>query len=212
MIGTGARSGRRGEIVLRSGAFRPGSKEHPTMRPAFLTLPLTIAALAAALPAAAADFSLTSRALANGVAEAQVANGFGCTGGNASPDLAWTGAPEGTKSFVLSLYDPDAPTGSGWWHWVVVDIPGDAKGLVEGASGDAAKLPAGARETRTDAGAPGYAGPGPPPGAAHRYVLTLTALKVDRLDVPADASAALVGYLAGANALGRAQLTVTYGR
>ena len=141
-----------------------------------------------------------------------MANVFGCDGGNVSPDLAWSGAPEGTKSFALTLYDPDAPTGSGWWHWVVVDIPGDATGLPAGASGDAAKLPEGTRETRTDAGAPGYVGPCPPPGPAHRYVVTLTALKVDGLDVPSDASAAMVGYAAGANALGRAELTVTYGR
>jgi Raf kinase inhibitor-like YbhB/YbcL family protein len=172
----------------------------------------TAFAALAATPATANDFTLTSKALAGGISEAQVANIFGCSGGNISPDLAWSGVPEGTRSFALTLYDPDAPTGSGFWHWVMIDIPADATGLPAGASGDVAKLPAGTRETRTDAGASGYIGPCPPPGPAHRYVFTLTALKVDGIDVPADASAAMVGYAAGANALGTAELTLTYGR
>jgi Raf kinase inhibitor-like YbhB/YbcL family protein len=133
-------------------------------------------------------------------------------GGNVSPDLAWNGVPEGTRSFVLTVYDPDAPTGSGWWHWVVIDLPADARALPEGA-GSGTGLPEPARQMPTDAGSSGYLGPCPPPGAApHRYVFALSALKVDRLDLPADASPALVGYMTGANALGRAELVVTYGR
>ncbi|MCB1501191.1 MAG: YbhB/YbcL family Raf kinase inhibitor-like protein [Bauldia sp.] len=171
-----------------------------------------IFATLAAVPAMAADFTLTSKALAGGIADAQVANVFGCSGGNVSPDLAWSGAPEGTRSFALTLYDPDAPTGSGFWHWVVVDIPGDATALPAGAGTDADALPAGSRQMRTDAGAPGYLGPCPPPGPAHRYVFTLTALKANTIDLPVDASAAMVGYMVGANALGAATLTVNYGR
>lgn len=160
----------------------------------------------------AADFTLKSEALAGGVTDRQVSNVFGCSGGNVSPDFAWEGAPEGTESFVLSAYDPDAPTGSGWWHWVVVDIPADAAALPEGASGDTAKLPDGAREMRGDSGAAAYLGPCPPPGPAHRYVFTLTALKVPKLGLPPEASAALVGFTTNANSLGKATLTVIYRR
>lgn len=171
----------------------------------------TLAALAA--PAAAEDFTLTSRALVGGVAPAQVANAFGCDGGNLSPDFAWSGAPEGTQSFALTAYDPDAPTGSGLWHWVVIDLPADATGLPAGAGSPNGTLPEPARQMRNDAGMHAYLGPCPPPGTQpHRYVFTLTALKVGRLDLPADASAAIVGYMSGANALGRATMTVRYGR
>jgi Raf kinase inhibitor-like YbhB/YbcL family protein len=168
----------------------------------------------AAAPAAAGGFTLTSHDVPAGgtVAEAQVADTFGCSGGNLSPDLAWSGAPEGTKSFVLTVYDPDAPTGSGWWHWVVFDIPADAHGLAEGAGSGKAELPAGTRQGRTDFGAPGYGGPCPPPGDTHRYVFTLWALKIDHLGVPEDASAAMVGFVTRANALGHATFTATYGR
>jgi Raf kinase inhibitor-like YbhB/YbcL family protein len=175
------------------------------------TLAVGAALAALAIPASADDLVLSSRALANGVAPAQVANAFGCDGGNLSPDFAWSGVPEGTRSFVLTAYDPDAPTGSGWWHWVVVDLPADARALPEGAG--IGGLPGSARQMPTDAGSAGYLGPCPPPGAApHRYVFALTALKVDRLDLPADASPAMVGYMTGVHALGRAELIVTYGR
>ena len=113
----------------------------------------------------------------------------------------------------MSIYDPDAPTGSGWWHWVVINIPASATGLPNGASKTAAKLPKGAVETRTDLGTPGYGGPCPPAGdKPHRYVFTLLALKLDKLDLTADSSAAMVGFMANANSLGKATFTATYGR
>ncbi|MBN9022118.1 MAG: YbhB/YbcL family Raf kinase inhibitor-like protein [Rhizobiales bacterium] len=177
------------------------------------SIALPLAAIAAFVPAlaGAADFTLSSKALVDGVAPAQVSNAFGCTGGNVSPDLAWSGAPAGTKAFTLTLYDPDAPTGSGFWHWVVTDIPGDSTGLPAGAGEDADGIPG--RGMRNDAGMRAYLGPCPPEGAGpHRYVFALTALGVDHLDVPDDASAAIVGFMTGAHALGRAELTVTYGR
>lgn len=148
------------------------------------------------------------------IADKHVFKGFGCAGGNVSPQLAWKDAPAGTKSFALTVYDPDAPTGSGWWHWLMIDIPADAKGLPQGA-GDPAKglAPAGARQMRTDFGAPGWGGPCPPQGdKPHRYVFTLHALKVDRLEVPADATAALVGFMINANRIGKAEFTARYGR
>jgi Raf kinase inhibitor-like YbhB/YbcL family protein len=172
-------------------------------------------ALAAGL-AAAADFTLTSPQFAAGakLAEAQVYNGFGCSGGNLSPELRWSGVPAGTRSFALMVHDPDAPTGSGWWHWVVWNIPATATSLPAGAGDPAAGLmPAGAVQGRTDFGVPGYGGPCPPPGSKpHRYYFRLHALKVDRLDLPADATAAFVGFNVNANTLGVAELLGTYSR
>ena len=138
--------------------------------------------------------------------------GFGCAGGNKSPHLQWSGVPEGTKSFAITCFDPDAPTGSGFWHWLVVNIPASVSELAEGAGSAGGKLPPGALQTRTDFGAPGYGGPCPPPGKAHHYHLWLYALKVERLEVPADATAAYIGFNVRAQALGRAQLMGVYGR
>jgi Raf kinase inhibitor-like YbhB/YbcL family protein len=169
-------------------------------------------AAAAKSAAAKSAFTLSSPDIKGAVATAQQMNGFGCTGGNVSPHLVWTGAPAGTKSFVLTVYDPDAPTGSGFWHWIVANIPATATEIANGAS-KTAKMPAGALETRTDMGAPGYVGPCPPAGAgAHRYVFTLYALKVDKLEVTADASGAYVGFNTRANAIGTATFTVRMSR
>lgn len=157
-------------------------------------------------------FQLTSRDIKDGnrLPEAQVLNGMGYSGGNTSPHLAWTGAPAGTKSFVVTCYDPDAPTGSGWWHWVVANIPSDVAELPSGAGGTGG-LPAGALQVRTDFGSPGYGGAAPPPGPAHRYVFTVHALKVDKLELDADASPALVGFMVHLNTLGRADIVTVYG-
>lgn len=182
----------------------------PALAPA-----LALAALLAG-PVAAADFALTSPQLAPGakLAEAQVFNGFGCSGGNVSPELRWSGAPAGTKSFALLVHDPDAPTGSGWWHWVVWNIPATASALPARAGDPAAALlPAGTVQGNTDFGAPGYGGPCPPPGSKpHRYFFRLHALKVDRLDLPANATAAFVGFNVNANTLAVAELMGTYNR
>ena len=175
---------------------------------------LAIALLAIAQPAlAAGKFTLKSADLKDGgkLSESHVFNGFGCQGGNVSPQLSWSNPPSGTKSFVVTAYDPDAPTGSGWWHWVVYDIPADARELPKGAGGGTG-LPAGAVQGRTDFGAPGYGGACPPPGKPHRYVFTVFALKVDKMDVPDGASPAYVGFMTHAGKLGSAKLTVKYGR
>lgn len=144
----------------------------------------------------------------------QVFNGFGCSGKNLSPALAWSGAPEGTKSLALLCHDPDAPTGgAGWWHWLMLNIPASATGLQKDAgNADGTKLPAGAIHVNTDFGGPGWGGPCPPPGdKPHRYVFTLYALKVDRLD-PGGGSASLAGYMVNGSAIAKATLTGKYGR
>ena len=173
-------------------------------------------ALALATPAlAAGKFTLASKDFKpNGnLTEQQVFNGFGCSGANLSPQLAWQSPPAGTKSFVVTTYDPDAPTGSGWWHWVVFNIPATATGLPQGAGSGGAALPEGAVQGRTDFGAPGFGGACPPPGdKPHHYVFTVWALKVEKLDLTPDASAAMVGFMTRANALGSASFTATYAR
>jgi Raf kinase inhibitor-like YbhB/YbcL family protein len=133
--------------------------------------------------------------------------GFGCDGGNKSPQLRWSGAPEGAKSFAVHCYDPDAPTGSGFWHWVVVNIPASVSELPLGAGNPGGPLPAGALQTRTDFGKPGYGGPCPPPGDPHRYIFTVFAVGAEQLQVTADTSAAVVGFQLHFNTLEKATLT-----
>ena len=170
----------------------------------------------AACAVQAAGFALSSPTIKPGsmLTEAQVFKGFGCEGKNVSPALKWSGAPSGTKSYAVTVYDPDAPTGSGWWHWVVYNIPASATELPEGAGGaDGKGLPAGTAQGRTDFGAPGFGGACPPPGdKPHRYIFTVYALKTDKIDVPADATAALVGFMINANKLGKASFEAKYGR
>lgn len=163
--------------------------------------------------AQAADFALSSPDLAEGgmLKDAQVANTFGCAGGNVSPALTWSNAPQGTKSFVVSLYDPDAPTGSGFWHWVMFDIPAEVTSLPAGITVEAG-APAGAVQSRADANYPGFLGACPPEGQTHRYVFTVTALDTEKLGLDTSASGALVGFMTRAHALATSSLTVRYGR
>lgn len=180
------------------------------------TILAAVALFALAGSASAAALELTSPDVKPGapIAEQQVFNGFGCAGANTSPALNWTGAPPDTRSFALTVYDPDAPTGSGWWHWVVFNLPPSTTGLPAGA-GDTAKptLPAGAVQSRTDFGTPGYGGPCPPKGdKPHRYIFTVHALKAEALPLGADAPAAMVGFYLNASTLAKATITATYGR
>jgi Raf kinase inhibitor-like YbhB/YbcL family protein len=161
----------------------------------------------------AAAFTLTSSAFKNNgaIPEKYSFNAMGCTGQNVSPPLEWKNLPAGTKSLALMVHDPDAPTGSGWWHWVVYNIPADATSLPEGAT--AATLPKGAMQGNTDFGKAGWGGPCPPPGSGkHHYNFTLFALKVDKIEVPPGASAAMVGFNAKANAIASAKLTGLFSR
>jgi Raf kinase inhibitor-like YbhB/YbcL family protein len=126
--------------------------------------------------------------------------------GNVSPHLAWSGAPEGTKSYAVTCYDPDAPTGSGFWHWTVANIPADVTELPAGGP-----VPAGAVEGRTDYGEPGFGGAAPPPGhGPHRYIFTVFAVDTERLDVTSDNSGAVFGFNLHFHTLARASITATY--
>ncbi|MBV9602399.1 MAG: YbhB/YbcL family Raf kinase inhibitor-like protein [Chloroflexi bacterium] len=134
--------------------------------------------------------------------------GFGCNGGNRSPQLTWSGAPDGTRSFALTVFDPDAPTGSGFWHWVVANIPVNVTSLELDAGNPAGgKMPAGAVTVRNDAGTREYAGPCPPQGDhPHRYFFTIFAVGAEQLAVNADTTPAVVGFQLHFNSLDKAEL------
>ena len=134
--------------------------------------------------------------------------GFGCGGGNKSPHLKWEGAPAGTKGYAVLCFDPDAPTGSGFWHWVVVNIPANVTELPLDAGNPASgKLPVGALQVRTDFGKPGYGGPCPPEGDhPHRNLFSVYAVGVEKLPVSADTAAAVVGFQLHFNTLAKASL------
>jgi Raf kinase inhibitor-like YbhB/YbcL family protein len=153
--------------------------------------------------------------LAAKVPEVYTANVFGCSGGNMSPPLQWTGAPAGTKSFVVTLFDPDEHGDpSGWWHWIVYDLPASVNTLPKGAGTEhSSVLSSGTMQGRTDLGNDAYHGPCPDKGdPPHRYTFTVYALSVDKLDVPADSSGAMVVSTAKDHLLGKAVFVAHYGR
>jgi Raf kinase inhibitor-like YbhB/YbcL family protein len=168
--------------------------------------------------ALAQNMAVTSAEVADGstIKEEQVANVFGCKGGNISPSLSWSGAPSDAKSFAITVYDPDAPTGSGFWHWVVFNIPASTTSIPK-AAGDAKKklMPIGAIQSRTDFGTDGYGGPCPPQGdKPHHYIFTVYAVDEEKLQFAKDhnVSAAVVGFELHFHAKAKASLTATYGR
>jgi Raf kinase inhibitor-like YbhB/YbcL family protein len=167
-----------------------------------------IATITIATPAAADTFKLTSSMIAEGqqLDAAQVFAGFGCEGGNTAPDLAWSSAPKGTQSFAVTVYDPDAPTGSGWWHWFAFNIPADATGL---SAGDAMRE--GVVELSNDYGATGFGGACPPPGEVHRYQFTVHALGIV-LELDDSFSNALAGFMVNANSIASDTITAVYSR
>jgi Raf kinase inhibitor-like YbhB/YbcL family protein len=156
-------------------------------------------------------FELRSDDVADGqpLATPQVSGVFGAGGDDVSPHLAWSGAPEGTQSYAVTVYDPDAPTASGFWHWAAFNIPAEVTELGSGASGSA--MPAGAVELRNDGGTVGYIGAAPPPGhGPHHYHVVVHAVDVPALEVPADASCAFLGFNLFSHTLGRATLVPVY--
>lgn len=185
------------------------------LRAALLCALAASAAASAAEPAAGLSLSSPALVAAAPFPERFVLNMAGCSGGNSSPPLAWTGAPAGTQSFALTLFDPDERgTPSGWWHWVVYDIPAAVQSLPENAGvEDSKQLPPGAQQGRTDLGNAAYHGPCPAAGdPPHRYTFTLYALDVATLDVPPAASGAMVTLVAGEHVLAQTTLVLRHGR
>jgi len=162
----------------------------------------------------AQTFTLTSENLKGQATKVEEFNSFGCNGKNASPDLKWSNAPEGTKSFAITMYDPDAPTGSGWWHWQVFDIPANEMYLAQGAGEiEGARLPKGAKQGMNDYGFSGYGGPCPPEGhGLHGYVITVYALSTDKLGIENGTNAPVVGFYLNSNVLAKASIVAYYER
>lgn len=155
---------------------------------------------------ATASFTVTSEDVTDGqpLGDGQVASG-----GNRSPQLSWSGAPEGTRSYVVTCFDPDAPTPSGFWHWAVVDIPADVTSLPAGVTD--ADLPQGAFHLRNDGGEPGFMGAAPPQGDhPHRYYFVVHAVGEEKLGIDPDASNAVMSFTLVGKTLGRAVLHGTY--
>ncbi len=158
------------------------------------------------------SFQLSSSSITDGqpLANAQVSGIMGAGGEDVSPQLSWSGFPEETRSFAVSVYDPDAPTLSGFWHWAVANLPADVTELPDGA-GDGSELPGGAVTLRNDAGQRRYIGAAPPPGhGPHRYYVTVHAVDVDKLDLPEDATPAFLGFNLFQHAIARAVIHGTY--
>lgn len=154
------------------------------------------------------SFNLTSADVTDGqpLQDDQVA-----AHGNTSPQLSWSDVPEGTKSFTVTCFDPDAPTPSGFWHWVLVDLPADVTSLDAGAGAEGAALPGNAFMCRNDGGAKAFMGAAPPAGdQVHRYYFVVHAVKEDALGVDSDASPAVVSFNLAFKTLGRAILHGTY--
>jgi len=166
------------------------------------------------LSAQAENFTLTSPDLGGQLSQKETFNGFGCSGGNISPTLTWSNAPAGTKSFAVTMYDPDASTGSGWWHWLIFDISSETHELNSNAGDPKSELaPVGSIQSTTDFGQGGYGGACPPPGdSAHAYIFTVYALKVEKLGLPANINPAMVGFKLNTNALAKASLISYMGR
>ena len=181
-------------------------------RPARWALACLLAAGTAMAAHAAPPFTLPSPAFAEGstLPQPMEFDGLGCAGENQSPPLQWSGAPAGTQSYAVTMYDPDAPTGSGWWHWLVANLPADTRVLPQGAGSGQAELPEEAIQTRTDFGLAGYGGAAPPKGETHRYIFTVHALDVEKIAVDEGASGAMVGFNVHFHSLGSASITALF--
>ncbi|HCA27577.1 MAG TPA: phosphatidylethanolamine-binding protein [Betaproteobacteria bacterium] len=186
-------------------------ERHPLKRQVFTAIS---AALLSIGLAHGEGFTLTSPDVSGQLSAQQEFSGFGCHGGNISPRLQWKNAPKHTKSFAVTVYDLDAPTGSGWWHWVIFNIPANVHRLKSNA-GDIARhiAPKGSIQSVTDYGKPGFGGACPPVGdKAHRYVFTVFALKAPTLTLRASTPPAMVGYYLNQDALAKSSLIAYFAR
>jgi Raf kinase inhibitor-like YbhB/YbcL family protein len=173
-----------------------------------------ILTLLVAVNVGAQEFTLKSDDLGGQLTQSQVFSGFGCSGKNISPSLKWINAPGNTKSFAVTVYDPDAPTGSGWWHWVIFNIPAGVNELKADAGRTEKNLaPAGSIQSVTDFGRPGFGGACPPQGdKAHRYIFTVYALSIAKLNLDEKTSPAMVGFVLNSNTIAKASLMSYYRR
>ncbi len=166
--------------------------------------------------AQAEGFYLSSSDVQGQISNDQVFSSFGCTGKNISPQLSWKNAPAGTKSFAVTAYDPDAPTGSGWWHWLVFNIPDSVDGLETGASSSGTgkkTMPVGTIESITSYGSAGFGGACPPKGdRPHRYIFTVFALNTEKIEQGAAARPELIGFFLNSHAIAKASIMAYYGR
>ncbi|WPO89241.1 YbhB/YbcL family Raf kinase inhibitor-like protein [Chryseobacterium sp. HR92] len=159
-------------------------------------------------------FTLLSEDLGGETTKIQEFNGFGCSGDNQSPQLSWKNVPKGTKSFAVTMYDPDAPTGSGFWHWVMFDIAANVNELVTNSGNVKLNLaPKGAVQSITDYGIKGFGGPCPPEGHGfHQYIITVYALKTDKLGLDENKNPAIVGFNLWNQTLAKASIVAYYKR
>jgi Raf kinase inhibitor-like YbhB/YbcL family protein len=186
-----------------------------TVKKLFLAVGSCLAFVAPTAFAETGGFRLLSSEWHGGgsVPQENVFNGSGCGGANISPEFHWSNAPSGTKSFAITIFDPDAPTGGGWWHWVIFNIPGTVLELPAGAGNkESRRLPPAGVQCRNDYGEPGYGGPCPPPGATHRYLVRVYALNVEKLPFGSETPAGKMAKQIEAHSIGFAKLTVRFGR
>jgi Raf kinase inhibitor-like YbhB/YbcL family protein len=166
---------------------------------------LSILTLLFAWPVFAGPLTLTSEDVVQGgyMDKKQEFNGFGCSGEDLSPHLKWSNPPIGTKSFAITAYDPDAPTGSGWWHWQVINLPSNVLELATNAGSVKQNLlPTGGEHIQNDYGTKGFGGACPPKGhGVHHYRFTVHALSIEKIELPENASSALTGYMINANTI-----------
>ena len=181
----------------------------------FLSLVLTVFFVSCAI-AQGKDFTISSADLTHKqtLGNKYVFSGFGCGGKNISPQISWHNPPKGTKSFAFTVYDPDAPTGSGWWHWIVANIPANYRSLPENfGAKNSFKLENGITQVKNDFGTFAFGGSCPPKGdKPHRYIFTIYALKTEKIDLEEGASAALAGFFIHMNLLEEASFVAYYGR
>jgi Raf kinase inhibitor-like YbhB/YbcL family protein len=203
------------EIALPPGIDLSSSSNHETGTMKFSCIALYCSfLLVVSVNAESGTFRLESPEWHDGgtVPMRNLFNGSGCNGSNISPGFHWLGAPKGTRSFAITIYDPDAPSPGGWWHWVVFNIPSPVSTLPAGAGDKASsRLPPGSSQCRNDYGESGYGGPCPPPGATHRYVAKIYALDVEKISARSDAPPGRVAKQIQEHSIGSAQLTVSFG-
>jgi len=177
---------------------------------------ISVLSLSISVTAFADSLTLSSNDITQGelMAKAQEYNGFGCSGDDLSPHLKWSNIPQGTKSFAITAYDPDAPTGSGWWHWQVVNIPVSVLEVPTGAGNlKTSTVLSGASQVHNDYGSFGFGGACPPEGhGVHHYKFTVHALSIEKIELPENASSALAGYMINANTIESSSIVALYKR